>query len=111
MSYDHRQSPLKALLNTFGICHKTHGMKTRNRSKDKEDISDIQDPTPLDFMPEDHHVLEGDNDSSDEYCEEINTHCPLADLLEQFQWLKNNLQVKNLTLPNPHLQKSGSAPS
>ena len=34
-------------------------------------------------MPERH------NDSSDEYCEETGMHCPLDDLLEQFQQLKN----------------------
>ena len=31
---------------------------------------------------------EGDNESSDKYCEETGTHCPLAELLEQFQQLK-----------------------
>ena len=40
-------------------------------------------------MPQDYPVLEGDNDSSDEYCEETGTCCPLADLLEQFQQHKN----------------------
>ena len=58
MSQDHRQSPLKALLNTFGACHKTHSMVTRYGSQDTEDISDTQDSTPLDLAPEDHPVLE-----------------------------------------------------
>ena len=40
-------------------------------------------------MAQYHPVLEGDNDSSDEYCEETDTHHPLADLLQQFQQLKN----------------------
>ena len=37
---------------------------------------------------------ERDNDSSNEYCEETDTGHPLADLLEQFQQLKN--QFANL---------------
>ena len=32
---------------------------------------------------------EGDNDPSEEYCEEVDTCHPLAALLEQFQQLKN----------------------
>ena len=35
-------------------------------------------------------MLEGDSDSSNEYCEETDTYHPLADLLEQFQRLKNH---------------------
>ena len=67
------------------MCCKTHGMVTRYRSQDKEDIVD----TPLNLMPQDHPVPEGDNDSSIEYCEETDTCHPLADLLEQFLQLKN----------------------
>ena len=39
-SHDCRQSPLKALLNTFGMCHKTCGMVTRYRSQDTKDVPD-----------------------------------------------------------------------
>ena len=99
MSHDHRQSPLKALLNTFGMCHKTHGMVTRYGSQDTKDIPDTQDPTPLDLAPQDDPVLEGDNGSSDEYCEENDTWHPLADLLVQFQQLKN--QFANLKTKTP----------
>ena len=42
---------------------------------------------------------EGDSDSSDEYCEETDTHCPLADLLEQFQKLKNQFACLKSTTP------------
>ena len=80
-----RQSSLKSLLNTFGMFHKTHGMVTRYGSQDTEDIPDTQDCTPLDLTQQDHHVPERDNNSSDEYCEETNAHCPLADFIEQFQ--------------------------
>ena len=45
--------------------------------------------TPLDLVPQDQPVPEGDNDLSNEYCEETDTCHPLADLLEQFQQLKN----------------------
>ena len=40
-------------------------------------------------MPLECTVLEGNNESSDEYCEETDTHHPLAELLEQFQQLKD----------------------
>ena len=74
MSQDHGQSPLKALLKTFGMHHKTHSIATRYGSQDTEDIPDTQDP--LDIKPQDHPVAEGDNDSSDEYCEETDTCHP-----------------------------------
>ena len=84
ISSDHRQSLMKSLLHTFAMHHKTHCMVTRYGSQDKEDIADTQDSTPSDLVPQDHPVLEGDSDSSNEYCEETDTHHPLADLLEQF---------------------------
>ena len=64
-------------------------MATRYRGQGTGDVPDFQGSTPLDLMPQDHSVPEGDNDSSDEYCEETDTCCPLADVLEQFYWLKN----------------------
>ena len=64
-------------------------MLTRYGSQDTKDIPDTQDSTPLDLMPLDHPVVEGDNDSSNEYCEKTDTHSHLDDLLEQFQQLKN----------------------
>ena len=66
-------------------------MMTRYGSQDPEDIPDTQDSIPLDLTLQDHPVLEGDSDSSDDYCEEADTHCPLGDLLKQFQQLKNQL--------------------
>ena len=94
MSQDCRQSPLKALLNTFGTYYKTQGMVTRYGSHDTEDIPDTKDSIPLDLILQDDPVPEADNDSSNEYCEETDTHHLLGDLLEQFQQLKN--QFANL---------------
>ena len=84
MSPYHRQLPLKSLLNTLGMCHKTHGMATRYGSHDTENVPTTQGSPPLDLVPQEHPMLEGENDSSDEYCEEIDTCHTLADLLEQF---------------------------
>ena len=42
---------------------------------------------------------EGDNDSSDEYCEETDICHPLADLLEQFQQLKDKFASLKSTIP------------
>ena len=64
-------------------------MVTRYGNQDTEDIPDTQESTPLDLMPQDHPVLDEDNDSSDKYCDETDTCHPLDDLLEQFQQLKN----------------------
>ena len=64
-------------------------MVTRYGSQDTEDTPDAQDSTPLNLIPQDHPMVEEDNDLSNEYCEETNTHHPLADLLEQFQQHKN----------------------
>ena len=49
---------LKALLNTFGTCHKSHSMVTGYRNKDTEDVPDAQDSTPLHLAPQDHPMLE-----------------------------------------------------
>ena len=81
------------------MCCKTHGMATRYGSQDTEDIPDTQNPTLLNLMPQDHPVLEGDSDSSDQYCEETNTHHNLADLLEQFQQLKNQFESLKSNTP------------
>ena len=89
MSRDCRQSPLKTLLNTFGTYHKTHGMVTRYGNQDTEDFHDTKDPTPFDLATQDHPLPEGDNDLSNEYCEETDTCHHLAVLLEQYQQLKN----------------------
>ena len=62
MSQDHRQSPLKALLNIFGMHCKTQGMVTRYGNQDAEDVLDAQDSTPLHLTPQDHPMLEGDKD-------------------------------------------------
>ena len=67
---------MKALLKTFGTYYKTHGMATRYGSQDAEHIADTQDSTPLDLVPQDHPVLEGDNDSSNEYCEKLTLATP-----------------------------------
>ena len=51
-------------------------------------------------------MLEGDNDSSDEYCEKMYTQYPLADLLGQFQQLQNQFASLKSITPNPHPQKN-----
>ena len=38
-------------------------------------------------------------ESSDEYCEETDTHCPLAELLEQFWQLKDQFASLKSTTP------------
>ena len=79
MSQDHRQFPLK-VLNTSGMCHKTHGMVTRYGSHDTEGVPAAQDSSPLDLSPPEHPMPEGDNESCDENCEETDTRHPLAEL-------------------------------
>ena len=64
-------------------------MVTRYRIHDTEDISATQDSPPLDCTPPEHPMPEGDNELSDKYCEETDTHHPLPELLEQFCQLKD----------------------
>ena len=61
-------------------------------SHDIQDVPATQESPPLDLMPLDHTMPERDNDSFNEYCEETDTHHPLADLLEQFQQLMNQFE-------------------
>ena len=79
--------------------HKTHIMATRYGSDDIEDIPVIQDSAPLDLVPLEHPMPEGENKSSDKYCEETDTCHPLAELLEQFWQLKD--QFASLKSTNP----------
>ena len=77
----------------------THSMVSRYGIQDTEDIPITQDSTPLDLAPQDHPMLERDNDPSDEYCEETDTCHPFSDLLEQFQQLKNQFTSLESTTP------------
>ena len=99
MSLDHRQPPLKALLKTFGMCHKTHTMTTIYGSHDREVIPTTQDSYPLNLAPLEHTMPRGDNESSDEYCEETDICHPLAELLEQFWQLKDQFASLKSTTP------------
>ena len=78
---------------------------TRYGSQDTEDIPGSKDSTLLDCMPWDHPVLKEDNDSSGEYCEETDTCHPLADLLEQFQQLKNQFANLKQNYPQSTLEQ------
>ena len=50
-------------------------MATRYYSNDIEDVPATQDLAPPDLVPPEYPMPEGDNESSDEYCEETDT-CP-----------------------------------
>ena len=64
-----------------------------------EDVPATQDSASLDIVPPEHIMPKGDNESSDEYCEETDTHCPLAELLEQFWQLKDQFASLKSTTP------------
>ena len=51
-------------------------------SHDTKDVHVNQDSDPLVLVPPEHTMPRGDNESSDKYCEETDTHYPLAELLE-----------------------------
>ena len=91
MSHDLRQPPLKTLLNTLGTYHKIHTTTTRYGNHDTEDAPAPNESASLDLVPPDHIMLRHDSDSSDEYSEETDTHHPLAELLEQFWQLQDQL--------------------
>ena len=50
-------------------------------------------------MTPEHTMPRGDNESSDKYCEETDTSCPLAELLEQYQQLKDQFASLKSTTP------------
>ena len=58
-------------------------MTTRYESHDTEDVPTTQDSDPLELLPPKHTMPRGENESSDKYCEQTDTHHPLAELLEQ----------------------------
>ena len=76
-----------------------HSMVTRYGNHDTEDASDTQDSPSLDLVPQDHPMPDRENDSSDEYCKETDNQCPLTDLLEKFQQLKNQFASLKSTTP------------
>ena len=86
MSHDHRESPMKALLNTLGMPHEMHTMPTGYRNHDTEDCPAPQDSTPLG-----HTMPRWKSESSEEYSEEPDTHCHLASLQEEFWQLQDQL--------------------
>ena len=57
----------------------------------QRDIPATQDSDPLDLAPLEHTMPRGDNESSDEYCEETDTYHPLTELLEQSCYLKKSV--------------------
>ena len=79
-------------------------MATRYGSHDTEDIPAAQDSPPLDPVPPEHPMQEGDNELSDKYCEETNNYHPLAELLEQFCQCKDQFERLKSNVPNPHPQ-------
>ena len=81
------------------MSHKTHTMATRYGSHATEDIPSTQNSAPLDLVPPEHLMPEGDIESYDEYCEETDTFHPLAELLEQFQQCKHQFEILISTTP------------
>ena len=107
MYQDCRQSPLKALLNTFGMCQKTHIMATRYGSHGTEDVPATQDSAPLDLAPTEHPMHEEDN----EFVwwilwRNLTLAAHLLSYWNSFSNLKTLLQAWNLPLSNLHPQQS-----
>ena len=78
-------------------------MMTRYRSHDTEDVPGTKDPSPLDHAPPEHTMPKGNNESSGEYHEEIDTHCPLAELLEPFWQSTPTAELTQVTDKLQHL--------
>ena len=73
-------------------------MVTWYGSPDTEDVPATQNSPHLDLVQQEHPVPEGDNESSDEYSQETDTS-PLAELLEQFWQLKDQIASLKSTAP------------
>ena len=87
-------------------------MATRYGSHDMEDVPATQDLAPLDLVRPDHTMPKGDSESSDEYSDETDTHCHLAELLKQFWQLKDQFtSLKCATHPpTPTAYRQTAAP-
>ena len=73
-------------------------MVTRYGSPDTENIPTTKDSSPLNLVPQEHPMLERDNEWPDEYSEETDTCHPLAELLEQFCQLKDQIASLKSTI-------------
>ena len=76
-------------------------MAARYQSNDTEDVPTTQDSVPLDLVPLEHPIPEGDNELSDEYWDETDTHHPLTELLEHFWQLKDQCASLKFTTLQP----------
>ena len=68
-------------------------MTTRYGIHNTENVSATQDSAPLDLVSPDNTMPKGDNESSDEYSEETDTHHSMVELLEQFWQLKDQFSA------------------
>ena len=79
-------------------------MTRRYGNHNTEDFSAPQDSATLDLAPQDHAMAKLDSYSSDKYSKEIDTCHPLAELLEQFWQLQDQLAcLKSATHPPTHM--------
>ena len=75
---------------------KTHDMVTSYRNKTLRMSLTLKTQLLCILCHRIPHKVQEANDLSDEYCEETDTHSPLADLLYQFQQLKKQFaSLKN----------------
>ena len=105
MSWDCRQSPLEALLNTLGMHHKTHTMTTRHKCQDTEAIHATQNSAPLDCVPLEHPMPEETMNHLINIVKKLTLTIPWLNYLNRSGNLKTNLQAWNLPLPNLHPQQ------
>ena len=98
--------PLKALLNTFGICHKTHTMTTRYENHDTEDFPASRDTDTLDLVHQTTLYL------NEKVNHQMNTvrNLTLAIILLSHKINSSNLRTNSLTWNLPptclHIQRS-----
>ena len=64
-----------------------------------KDVSSTQDSDSLDLALPEHTMPRADNESSDEYCQETDSFCPLAELVEQFWQPKDLFTSLKFTTP------------
>ena len=70
MSHNHKQSPLKALLNNYRKHYKTHNMGYGNQTIMYDDIEDT--PAPLNNTPLNHSIPEQHGESFTKYSKDPN---------------------------------------
>ena len=106
MLHDHRQSSLKALLNTFGTHYKTHTMTTGYRNHDTEDVPAPKDSAPWTFCHQTTLCLNKTVNHLSNTVRKLTPTIPRLSYENNSNNFRSNLPIWNLKPTHPHTWQS-----